>query len=156
MFTISGNHGKLTALRCPIAVCSLPLYLIQRFIVLCKTLFKGRITVGSEAPSGKCPRLRSHIGNDMLVPQPLRQLYCHTASWCGFYSCNYWCPFGQFGTSGIRTSELPNFRNVSAALPYKLLFHNFPPTITLAGFTLPPRLSAVSTIQFLLPKTNRE
>ena len=75
-----GNHGKLTALRCPIAVCSLLLYLIQRFIVLCKTLFKGRITVGSEAPSGKCPRLRSHIGNDMHVPQPLRQLYCHTAS----------------------------------------------------------------------------
>ena len=33
----SGNCGKLTALRCPIAVCSLLLYLIQRFIVLCKT-----------------------------------------------------------------------------------------------------------------------
>lgn len=53
----SGNCGKLTALRCPIAVCSLLLYLIQRFIVLCKTLFKGRITVGSEAPSGKCPSI---------------------------------------------------------------------------------------------------
>lgn len=76
----SGNRGKLTALRCPIAVCSLLLYLRQRFIVLCKTLFKGRITVGSEAPSGKCPRLRSHIGSDMLAPQPLRQLCCHTAS----------------------------------------------------------------------------
>ena len=75
-----GNCGELTALRCPIAVCSLLLYLIQRFIVLCKTLFKGRITVGSEAPSGSVPRLRSHIGNDMLVPQPLRQLCCHTAS----------------------------------------------------------------------------
>ena len=56
-FPISGNHGKLTALRCPIAVCSLLLYLIQRFIVLCKTLFKGRITVGSEAPSGKYPSI---------------------------------------------------------------------------------------------------
>ena len=38
MFTTSGNHGKLTALRCPIAVCSLLLCLIQRFIVLCKTI----------------------------------------------------------------------------------------------------------------------
>ena len=53
----SGNCGKLTALRCPIAVCSLLLYLIQRFIVLCKTFFKGRIIVGSEAPSGKCPSI---------------------------------------------------------------------------------------------------
>ena len=52
--------------------------------------------------------------------------------------------------------EPPNFRNISAALPYKLLFHDFPPTITLTRFTLPPRLSAVPTIQFLLPKTNRE
>lgn len=37
-FPTSGNCGKLTALRCPIAVCSLLLYLIQRFIVLCKTI----------------------------------------------------------------------------------------------------------------------
>ena len=39
----SGNCGKLTALRCPIAVCSLLLYLIQRFIVLCKTFVQSHL-----------------------------------------------------------------------------------------------------------------
>ena len=52
--------------------------------------------------------------------------------------------------------EPPNFRNISAALPYKLLFRKYPSTYQLAGYTLPPRLSAAPTIQFLLPKTNRE
>lgn len=39
----SGNCGKLTALRCPIAVCSLLLYLIQRFIILCKTFVQSHL-----------------------------------------------------------------------------------------------------------------
>ncbi len=189
-FPTSGNCGKLTALRCPIAVCSLLLYLIQRFIVLCKTILPHFINpiilwvvlnfTYTVLPYRAMAVLKLAVSILLVSFDSIREIL-----WSRLYDlncgliletiCSYLNHSDSYiaipqadvdfivATIGALSDNLeqvgfepPNFRNVSAALPYKLLFHDFPPTITLTRFTLPPRLSAVPTIQFLSPKTNHE